>query len=249
MYVKIGSFPTWWGPYQIAELLMFWVKKYENEEDDERVHRFGRWLAEDRHGNDSWLTKICQWVHKNFQNNGEQRVTVRIDRYDTWSMDHTLARIVAPMLRQLRATKHGAPQVDNKDVPKELRMSKREQLVFDNAHWDESLNASEEECDAASKKFFARWDWILDEMIWAWEQLEQGNWESQYHSGNHDITWTKVDAAGNPVDDSYQGETLHRMDLGPNNTHRFDKEGHKRHAERMQRGFMLFGKYLQNLWD
>lgn len=249
MKVKIGPYPTWWGPYQIAELLMFWVDTYENEEDADRVHRFGRWLAEDRHGNNSWLSAVCAWFHKTFQNNGNQRVSVRIDRYDTWSMDHTLAPIIAPMLRQLRATKHGSPYVDDKDVPKELRMSKREQLVFENGHWDKELAANEEEQTAARHKFSARWDWILDEMIWAWEQLEKGNWDDQFHSGHSDFKFTKADAHGNPVGDDYTGEALYRMDLGPNDTHRFDAEGYKKHQARMQRGFELFGKYLQNLWD
>jgi hypothetical protein len=46
---------------------------------------------------------------------------VKIDRWDTWSMDSTLAQIVLPMLRQLQDTKHGAPFVDDDDVPEHLR--------------------------------------------------------------------------------------------------------------------------------
>src|SRR5210317_2030409 len=55
-----------------------------------------------------------------------QKVKVRIDPWDTWSMDHTLAPIILPMLVQLKAEKHGAPFVDNEDVPKELRATKKQ---------------------------------------------------------------------------------------------------------------------------
>jgi hypothetical protein len=51
----------------------------------------------------------------------DRRVKVRIDSYDTWSMDHTLAHIILPMLKQLQASKHGAPNVNDRDVPAELR--------------------------------------------------------------------------------------------------------------------------------
>ena len=40
---------------------------------------------------------------------GEQKVSVHIDKWDTWNMDTTLAHIVVPMLKQLKATKHGYP--------------------------------------------------------------------------------------------------------------------------------------------
>jgi hypothetical protein len=38
-----------------------------------------------------------------------QKVKVRIDPWDTWGMDHTLAYIIHPMLVQLKATNHGYP--------------------------------------------------------------------------------------------------------------------------------------------
>ena len=53
MRVNIGPYKSWVGPYQIAEKILFWLDK----NDDERVHKFGEWLA----GSDkklSTLTKI-----------------------------------------------------------------------------------------------------------------------------------------------------------------------------------------------
>ena len=65
--------------------------------------------------------KYYYWLDRLFGWNPKQKIRVRIDTHDTWSMDHTLAHIVLPMLVQLKRTKHGAPNTDNADVPKELR--------------------------------------------------------------------------------------------------------------------------------
>ena len=96
----------------------------------------------------------------------QQKIKVKIDKWDTWSMDHTLASIVLPMLKQLKATKHGAPIVDDKDVPKELRSKNappKENM------WDTDAN------------HFLRWDWVLDEMIWAFEQKCRDDWDGDYY--------------------------------------------------------------------
>jgi hypothetical protein len=86
----------------------------------------------------------------------KQKVKIRIDRQDTWSMDHTLAPIILPMLKQLKETKHGAPNVDSQDVPKELRPKKQDVLKY-------------KEVGETDDKFFERWDWVLDEMIYAFD--------------------------------------------------------------------------------
>ena len=92
----------------------------------------------------------------------EQKISVRIDKWDTWSMDHTLAHIVTPMLKQLRDTKHGAPYTDDADVPEELRKSAAPPTEHE---WDTDDN------------HFKRWDWILDEMIFAFESKVTDDWE------------------------------------------------------------------------
>lgn len=85
-----------------------------------------------------------------------QKIKIHIDPWDTWSMDHTLAPIILPMLKQLKATKHGAPWVAVADVPKELRPSKKDILNY-------------EKDGSTDPKFFERWDWVLDEMIYAFD--------------------------------------------------------------------------------
>jgi len=56
-----------------------------------------------------------------FVDEGDRVIDVHIDEFDTWSMDDTLSHIILPMLKQLKETKHGAPNVDKEDVPSELR--------------------------------------------------------------------------------------------------------------------------------
>ena len=85
-----------------------------------------------------------------------QKIKIHIDRWDTWSMDHTLAPIILPMLKQLKETKHGAPYVDNADVPKELRATKKQ------------IEAYGKKGDV-DPKHFDRWDWVMDEMIYAFD--------------------------------------------------------------------------------
>ena len=80
---------------------------------------------------------------------------ITIHDWDTWSMDHTLSYIIVPMPIQLKDTKHGAPNVDDDDVPEELRMPDG---------WKETRYNIDGETD---EQFFNRWDWVLDEMIWA----------------------------------------------------------------------------------
>ena len=84
-------------------------------------------------------------------------VKVEIEPHDTWNMDITLAHIIHPMLIQLKETKHGAPLVDEGDVPLGMGMS-------------EEAKAKCNETGEVDGQFFARWGWALDEMIWAFEQ-------------------------------------------------------------------------------
>ena len=63
------------------------------------------------------------WLYDKTGMAPEQYVDVQIDPWDTWNMDTTLAHIVVPMLKQLKATKHGYPS----DLPNE-------------AAWDDILN-------------------------------------------------------------------------------------------------------------
>jgi hypothetical protein len=233
MHVHIGPYTNWFGPYQLAELLCFWVKKVPDEYGYKRrpdwVHDFGKWLAEDRNGNDSWLTKLCQWI----ESHKKRKIKVRIDNYDTWSMDHTLAHIILPMLKQLRDTKHGSPMVDLEDVPEHMRTTTTEdwdsQKVFD----------FYKENEPEGYDIHKRWEWVLNEMIFAFEHLLDDSWEEAYRSGHIDMQFV-------PCEDNPK---LSRMVDGPNHTYQCDYDGMNKVYNRMDNGFRLFGKYYRGLWD
>mgnify|MGYP000043039711 FL=1 len=228
MKVVIGPYTTWIGPYQIAEKLCFWAKPERDEigmkSKPDWVHEFGRWLSENKDGSDSTLTKVCQWV----ESKRHRQIYVRIDKYDTWGMDHTLAQIILPMLKQLKASKHGAPNTDDVDVPKEL--------------WSTNAEPKENEHDTDSNHF-KRWDWILDEMIFAFESKRDGTWQDKYSSGVMD--WTSE-----PCEWDENGKAkMFTMGHGPKHTYKCDYEGMAVEQKRISKGFKLFGKYYENLWD
>ena len=165
-----------------------------------------------------WLEDTFQSVYNlinvPFLDKRQQKVKVRIDPWDTWSMDHTLAPIILLMLKQLKETKHGAPMVDMKDVPKELHPKKQTKKQKDNGETDST--------------HFERWDWVLDEMIWAFEQKCRDHWEEDYY--------------GPYIESKDKRELFGRFEWT-------DDKGRKKHQERMSNGFRLFGKYYESLWD
>lgn len=150
----------------------------------------------------------------------KQKINVRIDRWDTWSMDHTLGPIILPMLVQLKRDNHGAPNVDQADVPKELRASKKQRVKF-------NTNGT------TDPNHFKRWDWIMDEMIWSFEQKCRDDWEGDYYK------YEEVDSK-----DATESESLFGLKLVWE-----DREGQAAHQARMTNGFRLFGVYFENLWD
>lgn len=150
----------------------------------------------------------------------KQKINVQIDAWDTWSMDVTLAHIVVPMLKQLKATQHGAPAVDMEDVPNELRS----QEILDT-----------DKVDAA---YFKRWEYVLDEMIFAFES-KLIDWEEQFWKTKPELNMTE-----------------YLQDIGKYETPlRWKVEGEcdwgalKAYQERITNGFRLFGKYYEGLWD
>ena len=227
MKVYIGPYKNWIGPYQIAEALCFWVKDEKDEfgfpKKPDWVHDFGTWLSGGEE-KDSLLMKLCTWI----ESKRKRTIKVRIDNYDVWSADHTLAYIILPMLKKMKENKQGAPFVDDEDMPEGLRST------------DAPPKENEYDTDA---NHFKRWDWVLDEMIQAFECHVDESWEDQYSSGVHDVVWevSATDENGKPK--------LYQMKDGPNNTYKCDYEALEKHQKRNQNGFRLFGKYYQNLWS
>jgi len=219
MKVYISKYRNHWlSPYTILEKVFFWR---EIDYDEPKIEKLSNIL----HPFCDALHKFLDFIHPRIE-------CVKLDRWDTWSMDHTLAQIILPMLKQLNETKHGAPFVDDEDVPEELRST--------------SAPPKENEWDT-DDNHFKRWDWVMNEMIWAFEQLVDDDNDAQFHSGVHDITWKPVDKDGNEVAKS--DALVFQMEKGSNDTHIFDSEGYTKHQERINNGLRLFGKYYRGLWD
>ncbi len=236
MKVHIGPYTNWFGPYQLAEKIMFWVPKEKDEygfpHTPERVHRFGEWLAHGsiepepevgevydlgRERHNTWIYRLLMW----FDKRKKRKVQVHIDRWDTWSMDNTLALIILPMLKQLKASKHGSPLVEDEDVPEHLRSTaappKQNDYDTDDLHHD-------------------RWEWVLDEMIFAFNSSVDDSWEEQFHSGDD-------------VGFAFKKLENGMSEMISTGARTYDFEGRKEYQKRISNGFRLFGKYYQALWD
>ena len=216
MKVWISNYRDHWiSPYTIIEYVFFWTDwskcgRKKDVVDDKDYVDHPKWV-------DKWadrIVPISNVIRVVLDYIQPPIKYVKIDRWDTWSMDHTLALIILPMLKQLDITKHGAPFTEDDDVPEYLRSYMAQPKEHE---WDtDSLH-------------FMRWDWILAEMIWAFEQELKDDDEHQFfdHSDSEGI--------------KDFNERISKLKV--------DEKGLKAHQERKKNGFRLFGKYYQNLWD
>jgi hypothetical protein len=237
MKIYINKYRNHWlSPYTIMENVLFYKKWTDPDFDlyDDANEKYTNWLVKPCRV----LLKFLDIVHPKID-------YVKIDKWDTWSMDHTLAKIVLPMLKQLKETKHGSALVDEEDVPEHLRATSTpeydSQLTFD------FYSEVRQEKDVDYEITHKRWDYVLDEMIFAFEHLVDDSWEDAYRSGEHDMAWIPIDEKGNEVP---KGEHKYfRMDKGPNDTYKCDYDAIFAVEKRMSNGFRLFGKYYRGLWD
>jgi hypothetical protein len=216
MKVYLNKYRSHWlSPYTILEKVFFW------REIDYEEPLIDKWS--DR------LQPICEALRKVLDKVHPKIDYIKIDYWDTWSMDNTLSPIILPMLKQLRDTKHGSPHVDLEDVPEHLRTTGtqeyEEQFVFDFYKEDKSY-------DDDYPNIHSRWNWVLDEMIWAFEQKADDDAEGRFfdHSECDDkFPWDN--------DSAYQSKL------------KVDWVGLKAWQKRKENGFRLFGKYYEALWD
>jgi hypothetical protein len=183
---------------------------------------------------DFFLSKINDHKEKN-------RVKIKIESHDTYNMDVTLTLIILPMLKQLKEQKNGAPIVDDEDVPEELKST--------------SAPPKEHEYDV-DDNHFKRWDYVIDEMIWAFEHLIDNEWENKFYpSRQGDFKITSVPMAKDEngewveVDDEDDAE-VYRMDgFGDNENQKIDIDGLKAMHKKIDNGLFMFAKYYRSLWS
>jgi len=219
---KSGYRNHWVSPYTILKVVCFWEKDdsvFYNHEDVPG-HKYDKWI--------NFLNPFCIAWNKFLDFVHPQINYVKIDRYDTWSMDSTLADIILPMLKQLQKDKHGSPFVDDEDVPEELKST--------------SAPPKESEYDTDANHF-KRWDYVLGEMIFAFECKVDDSWEEKFRSGeiDHKTVACNWDENGKA--------TMYQMVDGPNHTYELDMDGMQEVQKRISNGFRLFGRYYEGLWD
>ena len=219
MRVYIGPYKSWWGPYQIFGLLNPVISKDTTD----------RWAEK----SPQWFADACEWVESKKTRN----VKIHIDKYDTWGMDSTLALIILPMLKQLKNTKHGSPFVDLEDLPEHMQTT-----GFDDTSSQYNLDFGNNE-EYTSKSWDlheSRWDWVLNEMIWTFEQIQpECDWEAQYTKGESELDFTEYpeDVGKDVVPVRWKKKA------------EYDWEGMHAHQARITNGLRLFGVYWQGLWD
>lgn len=211
----------WYSPYNFLKTIVFWR---EIDRDDPTIQKLVKIL----NPVSRFIMKFLDIVHPEIK-------YIKIENHDVWSMDSTLSPIILSMLKVLNKGKHGAPFVDDEDVPAGIGLRSTEAPPKE----------SEYDTDA---NHFKRWDWVMNELIWTFEQLQpECDWKSQYSSGKVDFLHTPIDAAGNVVEK--KDATMYRMDKGPNYTYVCDYDAVTLHQKRINNGLLLFGKHFQNLWD
>jgi len=217
MFVYKSNYRNHWvSPYVILKAVCFWEKDEDRIYNlrDEPNNPYVRWV--------NWLDPVCQaWMK--FLDFVHPRINyVKIHNPDTWSFDHTLADIILPGLKQLRATKHGAPFTEDDDVPEYLRSY--------------MAQPKENEWDTDSL-WHMRWDWVLAEMIWAFEQKVKDDAEGQF-----------FDHSAYENDNVPIKEWLADVNNRASKV-KYDEAGHQVWLARKANGLRLFGKYYEALWD
>lgn len=240
MKVYIGPYQRWWSTHNWCEKVIarrhgkewgFEVDEKDYDWVDRAVERFG----------DIWQSVLNVTINPIFRWWG-RKIMIRIDPWDTWSMDHTLAMIILPMLKQLKTEKHGSPFVEDEDVPEELRSDpnriKMKKGVDEDVHAVDSWEPD--------NKVHERWTWVLDQMIWTFEQLvdeDEGHWQyyDPYEEGEHVERLAIVSADGTKKYLTSEDRARERGKYNP--------EKHRQYNEKIANGLRLFGKYYRGLWD
>lgn len=194
MKVYMGKYKNYLGPYQLAQKVCFWAKKDPAKGYPDYVVRLGELLAHGRSTTDdsfvsmhtTRLARLLDWIDSKRK---DRVIYVKIDDYDVWSMQSTLSFIIIPMLKKLKESQHGAPYTDDSDVPEELRST--------------SAPPKEKEWDIDANHF-KRWDWILDEMIWAFEQSTVDSHSIFYDPVTDTLDDTAIRAHGQRMNNGYR---------------------------------------------
>lgn len=138
-------------------------------------------------------TKIGSWLRRRSYRTDQKRY-VKIDQWDVADAHFNLALIIAPLLVEMRKEKLGAPFTKAADAP----------MFSGDDGYDED-----------------RWNWILNEMIFAFSAIIDPERESQFYF---------------------------KTESGSKQAYDVDIEAQMVYEDRVANGLRLFGVYFQDLW-
>lgn len=203
----------WLSPYTILEKVIFWRKiDYDEPMIEKWVNRLEPFSLA--------LQSFLSFVHPKID-------YVKIDYYDSWNAHNTASKILYPLLKQLQETKHGSGFIDDEDVPEHLRSTAAEPLT------DEEKNNG-----YSDNNLEARYDWVLNEVLFALKS-DNEDWEEQFWHEHPEFDFKKY-----PEDEGKSVIPVRWKKEG-----KIDWEGRKAYQERISNGFRLMGKYWTSFWD
>lgn len=224
------------GPYR-SDLIPVhsWERRYEWMRSDNYYHdeKDWKWFDKAIYKILDGLAFIFRPINR-WSNNRDRKVQIHIDGYDVWSADNTLAMIIHPTLVKLKEVQHGYPHVDNEDVPENLHMTNEQKEAL---NWDGTVDANHE----------ARWNYVLDEMIWAFAQCaDSDKGHDQFH---HNVD--QLEMVSTPLEDKpgFSSISFNHQKNPDKPAYWVDQEGKDAHDKRIANGLRLFAKYYFSLWD
>jgi hypothetical protein len=227
MKVKMSDYPKWY---------------YSSIYDKWMMYRYGErnLLKNDSPRGFDRLVYILDDVIQSFlnitinklQEGKDRKISVKISNHDLYAADHTLTEIILPMLRMIKIEKQGAPFVEFDDVPPHLVPSEKEV--------EES-----KELGQPDLYHFDRWNYVIDEMIFAFEHIKDDSWIDEFYHGEIDFIESPCKINGDPCDESEAEAWISTP--SEHHTFWFDKEGYEVIDKRVRNGLRLFASYFRNL--
>lgn len=144
MKVYIGPYKYHFNKFSLADALSDKLN-LDDTKSDRLYDFFNKWVPD-------WPFNLLNRLQGT-----KRKIKVRIDTYDVWGADYTLALIILPALIELKKIKHGSPHVDDEDVPENLRSTSAKPVNTDIGETDEF--------------FHERWNYVLDQMIWSFDAI------------------------------------------------------------------------------
>ena len=215
MKAYIGPYYCWFRPAKWYRDWLLWRNGFYTgvDADDFDVDAYDKLDARIK---SSWIYDKLRDLENWVDNQVQRKIRVKIHNYDVWGADHTLGLIILPTLKLLKEKKQGYAMVDDNDVPEHVRSTSAPPLTqnqIDTAWPDDNGEP--------------RWNWVMGEMIWSFEQLVNDEADDQF--------FTHHDEPESP------GSIFNKCDM--------DREGYAAWQARKQNGLLLFGKYYEALWD